>query len=126
VDFTTKESRSSARHILNTLKDLGFGTSMDDFCTGYSSIAMLQNLPMDVMKIDRSLLLAAEKTPRAELILDSVIQMGKSLNMRVLCEGIETEAQEQLLLKHGCPYGQGYLFGKPMPITEFADFLKEH
>ena len=60
VDFKTKEARESSRHIIDSLKSYGYATSMDDFCTGYSSIAMLQNLPMDSMKIDRSILLAAE------------------------------------------------------------------
>ena len=98
---------------MRELQQMGYLISMDDFCTGYSSIAMLRNLPMDIMKIDRSMLLAAEEDPRAEKILRYVINMGDALGMKVLCEGIETLAQEQLLLDNGCFYGQGYLFGKP-------------
>ena len=80
---------------------------------------MLRNLPMDVMKIDRSMLLAAEADPRAEKILHYVISMGTALGMRVICEGIETKEQERMLLKHGCFYGQGYRFGKPMTLDAF-------
>ena len=99
---------------------------MDDFCTGYSSIAMLQTLTMDTMKTDRSILLAAERDPRAAAILESVIQLGRSLGMHVLTEGIETPEQEALLRRLGCAYGQGYLYAKPMPQEEFERFLETH
>lgn len=126
VDFKTKEARESSRHIIDSLKSYGYATSMDDFCTGYSSIAMLQNLPMDSMKIDRSILLAAEHDDRALRILQSVIQLGASLDMKILCEGIETEAQEKLLKDLGCTYGQGYLYAKPMKQEEFEEFMEKH
>ena len=126
VDFKTKEARESSRHIIDSLKSYGYATSMDDFCTGYSSIAMLQNLPMDSMKIDRSILLAAEHDDRALRILRSVIQLGASLDMKILCEGIETAAQERLLKDLGCTYGQGYLYAKPMKQEEFEAFMEEH
>lgn len=105
---------------------MGFGLSMDDFGTGYSSLELLQQIPMDVMKLDRSLLLAAEKDLRAEMILESMIQLGNRLQMQVLCEGIETKEQEQLLLGHGCYFGQGFLYGKPMPAADFGAFLTSH
>ncbi len=120
VDFETKEAQGSAIDIVNALHDMGFTMSMDDFGTGYSSIAMLQTLPMDVMKIDRSLLLSAEKAPRAQEILQVVIELGQRLKMKVLCEGIETKEQEALLLSLGCHIGQGFLFGKPVVDTEFC------
>ena len=126
VDFKTKEARESSRHIIDSLKSYGYTTSMDDFCTGYSSIAMLQNLPMDSMKIDRSILLAAEHDDRSLRILQNVIQLGASLDMKILCEGIETEAQEKLLKDLGCTYGQGYLYAKPMKQEAFEEFMEEH
>ena len=126
IDFKTKEARTNARHIIDELKAYGYATSMDDFCTGYSSIAMLQTLTMDTMKIDRSILLAAERDPRAAAILESVIQLGRSLGMHVLTEGIETPEQEALLRRLGCAYGQGYLYAKPMPQEEFERFLETH
>ena len=126
IDFKSKEARANARQIVDELKADGYATSMDDFCTGYSSIAMLQSLPMDTMKIDRSILLAAEKDPRATAILESVIRLGRSLGMNVLTEGIETPAQEALLHRLGCTYGQGYFYAKPMPQEDFERFLETH
>ena len=105
---------------------MGYAIAMDDFCTGYSSIAMLQKLPMDIMKIDRSMLLASEESPRGQKILNNVVNFGTSLNMLVLCEGIETEEQEKLLLDNGCTYGQGFLFSRPMHNEKFVDFIEAH
>lgn len=123
VDFNTKETRYVAKQIIHDLRDMGYATSMDDFCSGYSSISLLQNLPMETMKIDRALLIAAEKSPRAEIILKGVVALGQALNMNVICEGIETKEQEELLIKNGCRHGQGYLFAKPMPLDEFESFV---
>ena len=127
IDFTTKEQREDAAQIIDDLQAIGYTLSMDDFCTGYSSLSMLQNLPMNVMKIDRSILWSAETSPRSMSILRHVIALGKALSMSVLVEGIETKEQEELLLALGCDSGQGYLYSKPMPAHEFYDgFLSEH
>ena len=83
-------------------------------------------LPLDVMKIDRSLLLASEGSERMCIVLQQMIDLGHALGMKVICEGIETEAQENLLRRCGCEYGQGYLYGKPMPRAEFETFLRQH
>ena len=79
---------------------------------------------MDVMKIDRSLLTSSEDSSRMKAILGNVIQLGKSLDMRVICEGIETKEQERLLVELGCNYGQGYLNGKPMNEEDFTAFFE--
>lgn len=126
IDYQSHDTRDDAETIINRLSQLGFILSMDDFCTGYSSIAMLQNLPMDVMKIDRQMLLTAEKSPRARTILHHIVKLGQSLHMKVLTEGIETKQQEELLLSLGCRLGQGFLFAEPMPLEEFDDFLARH
>ena len=125
IDFNTKTENENALQITRRLKSMGFALSMDDFCTGYSSIAMLRNLPMDVMKIDRSMLLSAEQNERSLVILKQVIKMGQSLNMRVLVEGIETEAQERLLQATGCHIGQGFLFAHPLPTEQFFAKLED-
>lgn len=119
IDFNTKTENENALQITRRLKSMGFALSMDDFCTGYSSIAMLRNLPMDIMKIDRSMLLSAEQDERSLTILKQVIKLGQNLNMRVLVEGIETEAQERLLKATGCHTGQGFFFAHPIPIEQF-------
>ncbi len=126
VDFDTQEGRENSAAIIAAIKKMGFTISMDDFCTGYSSIAMLQHLDMDVMKIDRAMLLAAEASSRGKSILHQVVALGESLHMQVLCEGVETEAQEALLLESGCFYAQGYLFAKPMPAKDYFAFADSH
>ncbi len=127
IDFTTKEQREDAAQIIDDLQAIGYALSMDDFCTGYSSLSMLQNLPMNVIKIDHSILWEAEKSPRSMNILHHIIALGKALSMSVLVEGIETEEQEQTLLKLGCDSGQGFFYARPMPVKEFyEEFLPKH
>ena len=122
VDFDTKDGKGNSAAIIAAMKEMGCTVSMDDFCTGYSSIAMLQHLDMDVMKIDRAMLLAAESSSRGQKIMRRVVALGHDLDMLVLCEGVETKEQEQFLLDNGCCYAQGFLFGKPMPADEFFVF----
>ncbi len=99
---------------------------MDDFGTGYSDMTLLDALPLDVMKLDRSLLLASENSNRMRSVLARMTDLGHALGMTVICEGIETEEQEQMLIDCGCEHGQGYLYGKPMPQEEFEAFLAAH
>ncbi|MBQ7514639.1 MAG: EAL domain-containing protein [Schwartzia sp.] len=126
IDYATKTEGMDAPTIVAALREMGYAIAMDDFCTGYSSISMLQRLPMDIMKIDRAMLLASEDSPRGQKILRNVVNFGHSLDMLVLCEGIETEAQEALLLENGCNYGQGFLFSRPMPSKKYTEFLHAH
>ncbi len=126
IDYDTKEESGNATSIVAALREMGYAIAMDDFCTGYSSIAMLHRLPLDVMKIDRAMLLASENSSRGQKILKNVVNFGESLDMLVLCEGIETESQEQMLLKNGCRYGQGFLYARPMPEDQYAAFIEAH
>ena len=126
IDYETKTEGADAPSVIAALREMGYAIAMDDFCTGYSSISMLQRLPMDIMKIDRAMLLASENSPRGQKILKNVVNFGQSLDMLVLCEGIETEAQEEMLLENGCHYGQGFLFSKPMPSDKYDAFLRAH
>ena len=123
VDYETQAAREDAVHIARELRSMGYRLAMDDFCTGYSSIAMLQTLPMDTIKIDRAVLLAAEKDSKGLTILRGVIDFGRRLGMTVLCEGIETREQEQMLRENGCMLGQGFLYAEPMDEEQFSDFL---
>ena len=124
-DFDAKSGHDNAERVINALHEMGFSVSVDDFGSGYSSFMMIGSLPMDVMKIDRSLLTGADTSPRLREILRNVINLGNSLKMRVLCEGIETKEEEDLLLELGCYYGQGYLNAKPMPVADFVAFLEK-
>ena len=124
-DLEQREQQKNATEIVNALHEMGFSISVDDFGSGYSSFTMLSFLPLDVMKIDRSLLIATDNSLRSRDILGNIIQLGKTLNMQIICEGIETKEQENLLLELGCHLGQGYLNAKPMPVDEFVAFMDE-
>lgn len=124
-DFDAKAGVKSAEEILNALHDMGFTISIDDFGSGYSSFSMLGNLPIDTLKVDRSLLLGADKSDKMRQILGNVISLGHALKMHVITEGIETREQEELLLELGCRRGQGFLNSKPLPMDEFIAFFEK-
>ena len=109
---------------LNELKSLGFVISTDDFGSGYSSLISLKDLPIDVLKLDRQFLDADTTNPNTYHIMKSIIDMSKLLNIKVVCEGVETETQAAFLKDIGCEVGQGYLFAKPMPISDFNTMLR--
>lgn len=105
---------------INLLKDFGFTIAMDDFGTGYSSLGRLSSLPFDSVKIDRSLLIAADNGDKA--ILESAISLVKRLGVAVVVEGVETAAQFTLVKDLGADSVQGFLFSKPVPITSDNQF----
>ncbi|MCI6284296.1 EAL domain-containing protein [Selenomonas sp.] len=125
-DFTDRAIREHSLDVVAALHAMGFAIDMNDFGSGYSDLSLLNQLPLDVMKIDRSLLLASEGSQRMRAVLQKMAELGHTLGMTVICEGIETESQERLLIRCGCEYGQGYLYGKPMPRKDFEAFLRAH
>jgi diguanylate cyclase (GGDEF)-like protein len=104
---------------MNALEEAGLSFSLDDFGTGYSSLARLAELPLSQLKIDQSFVRGATSTHVSAVIVQTVIGMANNLDMQVIAEGVETEAQLNFLKQHGCKLFQGYLFGKPVPIEEF-------
>ena len=124
-DLASREQRENALRVVSALHAMGFAIDMDDFGSGYSNLTLLDALPLDVMKLDRSLLLASENSDRMRSVLARMTDLGHALGMTVICEGIETAEQEQMLIDCGCEHGQGYLYGKPMPQEEFAAFMEE-
>lgn len=106
---------------IELLSGLGFRLAIDDFGTGHSSLMRLTNLNVSEVKLDRSLCLKIDRDPRSVGMAKLVRDLGLDLNFDVLAEGIETEEQYKILRDIGIPYGQGYLFGRPMPV---ADFLR--
>lgn len=100
-------------HTLRRIKALGVSVAMDDFGTGYSSLDTLHSFPFDKIKIDKSFLLESEHNEQARAIIRAVLALGKSLQIPVLAEGVETIGQLELLLSAGCEEAQGYYFGKP-------------
>jgi EAL domain-containing protein (putative c-di-GMP-specific phosphodiesterase class I) len=96
---------------------------MDDFGTGYSSLSNLQAFPFDKIKIDRSFISDLERNTQAATIVRAVIALGRGLNLPVVAEGVETQAQLDFLSNEACAEVQGYLLGRPLPIADYAGLL---
>lgn len=110
--------------VFKQIKEAGFHVSIDDFGTGYSSLNMLKDLPVDVLKIDRSFLTEdANESENASKIIGSVVSLATVLNISTICEGIETKEQANLLSKLGCNMAQGFFFARPMPIEEYEKLV---
>ena len=112
--------------ILRKLQDAGFCIEMDDFGSGYSSLNLLREMPVDVLKIDMVFLQQAGQDARARTIVDEVITMARRLGIISLTEGVETKAQHEGLMEMGCQLYQGYYFAKPMPVEEFEKYLSDN
>lgn len=106
---------------LEELQHRGVRILMDDFGSGYSSLNMLQEAPMDVLKLDMKFLLGNDDRGRGKIIIESIVKMAYGLGFEVIAEGVETEEQISKLLQAGCQTGQGYFFSKPIPVEEFEE-----
>ncbi|WP_445230583.1 EAL domain-containing protein [Duganella rhizosphaerae] len=103
---------------INDLHSIGVGLAIDDFGTGYSSLAYLKQLPVQTLKIDRSFIKDISTDVNDEAIAIAIIQLGKSMNLSVIAEGVETEEQAAFLLRHGCRLAQGYFYSKPVAAQD--------
>ncbi|MBR1529316.1 MAG: EAL domain-containing protein [Oscillospiraceae bacterium] len=110
--------------ILNIFRQSGFIVEMDDFGSGYSSLNMLKDMPVDVLKIDMKFLGRTKDSGKAQKIVKNIIHLSKELGITALTEGVETEKQYQSLAEMGCSLFQGYYFSKPLPVKEFETYLK--
>lgn len=115
----------SAMAMLNELKELGVQLAMDDFGTGYSSLSHLKRFPFDKLKMDISFVREVTSDPGSAAIAKTIIAMAHNLNLRVIAEGIETEAQLTYLRNHGCDEMQGFYFSRPVPAVEVEQLLRE-
>ncbi|WDZ94440.1 EAL domain-containing protein [Herbaspirillum sp. WKF16] len=113
-----------AQNTLERLSRMGFALGIDDFGTGYSSLAYLKSLPVDELKIDKSFVMKMEQDQDDAKIVRSTIDLGHNLGLRVVAEGVESEAVWFLLRQMGCDQGQGYFMGKPMPVDRFLEWLQ--
>jgi diguanylate cyclase (GGDEF)-like protein/PAS domain S-box-containing protein len=114
----------SAETILKTLRARKVQIAIDDFGTGYSSLSYLRRFPIDVLKIDQSFVHQITTAPDDTTIVTAIISMGRSLNLRVVAEGVETQQEMEFLQAHECEEAQGYYFSRPVIATEFANLLK--
>ena len=101
---------------MNALAALGIQFSMDDFGTGYSSLSYMTQLPLSQIKIDKFFVHSIGLNPKVELIIQTIIGMARNLELQIVAEGVETQAQRDFLERHGCRVCQGYLFGRPQPL----------
>jgi diguanylate cyclase (GGDEF)-like protein len=108
---------------LLALKAMGVRVAIDDFGTGYSSLAYLQQFPVDSIKIDRSFISSMADSPEAGVLIRSLVQLGKTLGLETLAEGIEATGQYTLLAAEHCDSGQGFLFGRPLETSAVEQFL---
>ncbi|MEE1921238.1 EAL domain-containing protein [Pseudomonas sp. 148P] len=115
---------TAAQHLLS-LRRSGALIAIDDFGTGYSSLSYLKSLPLDKIKIDKSFVQDLLEDDDDATIVRAIIQLGKSLGMQVIAEGVETAEQEAYIVAQGCHEGQGYHYSKPLPARELTAFLKQ-
>ncbi|MDB2800461.1 sensor domain-containing phosphodiesterase [Clostridioides difficile] len=111
------------KNILNELRKYGFSISMDDFGTGYFSISCLRDMPIDILKLDKSFLDGIEHDERSRNIAKSIVSLAKSLDLVVIIEGVESKEQAELMKQFGCDLVQGFYFARPMPAKNFLDLL---
>lgn len=111
------------KNVLNELRKHGFSISMDDFGTGYSSTSCLRDMPIDILKLDKSFLGGIEHDERSRNIAKSIVSLAKSLDLVVIIEGVESKEQAELMKQFGCDLVQGFYFARPMPAKNFLDLL---
>jgi diguanylate cyclase (GGDEF)-like protein len=112
--------------IVNQLKNHGFLLSMDDFGSGYSSLNLLKNMPIDVLKIDKEFLGETDTSKRSREIIRMIVEMSKAIDIQTICEGVETDQQAQFLRRIGCDMVQGFLFARPMPEESYLQVIREN
>lgn len=110
---------------MTALKASGVRFAIDDFGTGYSNLAQLHRLPVDVFKIDRGFVQSIEDDRETQLLVRTIVTLAKQLGLDTVAEGIETEGQAARLAALGCDFGQGYLYGQPVPVTEAEALVRE-
>ena len=114
-----------AKEILQRLRDTGVSLAVDDFGTGYASLAYLSELPVDEIKIDRSFVMAMDREEQHARIVRSTIDLGRNLCLSVVAEGVESAEVWERLVELGCDSAQGYFLAKPLPAAELTAWLAE-
>jgi diguanylate cyclase (GGDEF)-like protein len=118
------DADETARRLI-AIKELGVRIAIDDFGTGYSSLAYLQRFPVDALKIDRSFISRVSQDPEGDTLIRTLVQLGKSLSIETLAEGIEQSRELSLLKEENCDSGQGFLFARPLELAACDSFLQD-
>jgi diguanylate cyclase len=126
TESVVMEDADSTITTLENLSNLGVTLAIDDFGTGYSSLSYLKRFPIDKLKIDQSFVRGVNNDPEDAAITSAIIALARSLNVKVIAEGVETEEQLAFLREHGCEEGQGFYFARPVPGNEFTRFLQDN
>ncbi|KTC82268.1 bifunctional diguanylate cyclase/phosphodiesterase [Legionella cherrii] len=129
LELTESLLVDNVKHAVETmyeLKDMGAKLVIDDFGTGYSSLSYLKQFPVDKLKIDRSFISELVNRENDAAITRAIINLGHSLNLEVLAEGVETDLQREFIMQHGCDYAQGYYFAMPQKPEELSEFILRH
>lgn len=129
LELTESLLVDNVKHAVETmyeLKDMGTKLVIDDFGTGYSSLSYLKQFPVDKLKIDRSFISELVNRENDAAITRAIINLGHSLNLEVLAEGVETDLQREFIVQHGCDYAQGYYFAMPQKPEELSNFIIAH
>jgi diguanylate cyclase (GGDEF)-like protein/PAS domain S-box-containing protein len=116
--------QGSAEPVLAELAAAGFKVAIDDFGAGYSSLSRLRDLPVQVLKIDRSFLREVPARPEATAVVTAILELAGALGMETVAEGVETAEQRAFLIERGCPLAQGFLLGRPMPARDLEPMLR--
>jgi diguanylate cyclase len=123
VEDTLMADPERGRTVLGELRRLGVRTSIDDYGTGYSSLAYLRHLPADELKLDRSLTADVDRDPRAAAIVKHTVALAHDLGLRLVAEGVEDAATGAVLARLGCDVAQGFAVARPLPVEEFLTWL---
>ena len=110
--------------ILRDLQSIGLTISIDDFGTGYSSLAYMKKLPIDTIKIDQSFVRDLHVNDEDRVIVDAITALSRSMNLKVIAEGVENAEQADILLERGCDIGQGYYYSRPVNVKEFEEWYR--
>lgn len=112
--------------VLGAIKSMGVRLAIDDFGVGYSSLAQIKRFPIDTLKVDRSFIRDIPQVAEDNAITEAIINMGRTLSLTVIAEGVETQEQKTFLSEHNCDQMQGFFFSRPIAAEQFAEFLRKH
>ncbi len=115
------DEKNKMIEVVKQLKELGLNLAMDDFGSGYSSLNILRDIPFDILKIDREFVSESVASKSSIIIMQKIIEMAQGLNIKVICEGVETKEQVDTLRELGCTMVQGYYYDRPIPMDEFLE-----